>query len=384
MAILDVIKYEGDNSTFIWKHPNEDFNTTSQLIVHESQEAIFFANGKALDVFEAGRHTLETQNIPLLRNLINIPTGGISAFHCEVYFINKVQQMAIKWGTDSRVSYIDPIYNFPLSVGASGEMALSVDNGKKLLLKFVGTDSYLSQEKLVFYFRSFLMTKIKSYIANVIKEKKINIFELDSKLNEFSDDLKKLLINDFDEYGINLNKFLVTTIAKPEEDEQYKKFKDLYFRQYADIAEAELKKKVGIIEQEQKKEQMIIESQGLAEKRKTEGYTYQQERGFDVAEGAAKNEGNAGNLAGMGIGLGMMTGTGMAVGGMVNNVVGNVFNSQGKIFCENCGTELSSGQLFCDNCGAKIDSGFGICKKCGFKFGKAGKFCPKCGEKREQ
>ena len=81
MAIFEIIKYEGDNSTFVWKHPKEDFNTGSQLIVHESQEAIFFLNGQALDLFGAGRHTLETQNIPLLRKIINIPTGGESAFH---------------------------------------------------------------------------------------------------------------------------------------------------------------------------------------------------------------------------------------------------------------------------------------------------------------
>ena len=101
MAIFDVIKYEGDNSTFVWKHPKEDFNTSSQLIVHESQEAIFFLNGQPLDLFGSGKYTLETANIPLLRHVINIPTGGVSAFHCEVYFINKVEQMAIPWGTDS-------------------------------------------------------------------------------------------------------------------------------------------------------------------------------------------------------------------------------------------------------------------------------------------
>ncbi|NLC26364.1 MAG: SPFH domain-containing protein, partial [Fastidiosipila sp.] len=97
--IADVLKYEGDNSTFIWKHPIEDFNTTTQLIVHESQEAIFFLNGQALDLFGPGRHTLETQNIPLIRKYLNKPTGDETPFHCEVYFINMVQQMAIRWGT---------------------------------------------------------------------------------------------------------------------------------------------------------------------------------------------------------------------------------------------------------------------------------------------
>ena len=63
MAISEVIKYEGDNETFVWKYPLEDFNATTQLIVHESQEAIFFMNGQALDLFGAGRYTLETQNM---------------------------------------------------------------------------------------------------------------------------------------------------------------------------------------------------------------------------------------------------------------------------------------------------------------------------------
>ena len=132
--IASVIKYEGDNSTFIWKHPCEDFNTASQLIVHESQEAILFLNGQALDLFGPGRHTLETENIPILRHLINIPTGGVSAFHCEVYFINKTEQMAIRWGTDSKVQYVEPTYKFPLSIGASGEMSLCVDDSRKLLV----------------------------------------------------------------------------------------------------------------------------------------------------------------------------------------------------------------------------------------------------------
>ncbi len=96
MAILDVIKYEGGNDTFVWKHPAEDFSTKSQLIVHETQEAVFFKNGQALDLFAAGRHTLDTQNIPLISKFVNLPFGGVSPFHCEVYFVNKVVSMDIR------------------------------------------------------------------------------------------------------------------------------------------------------------------------------------------------------------------------------------------------------------------------------------------------
>lgn len=388
MAILDVIKYEGDNSTFIWKHPNEDFNTHSQLIVHESQEAIFFMNGQALDLFGAGRHTLEAQNIPFIKNLLNLPTDGKTAFHCELYFINKAEQMAIKWGTDSKVQYIEPTYKFPLSIGASGEMALSVADSRKLLIKLVGTEKVLERNQLVTYFRAFLMTRIKSYIAQEMKAAQINIFEIDEKLGEFSTALKTRLINDFLEYGVHLKQFLVTTIVKPDGDPQYERFKDLHFRQYADIAEAQLKQKVGVIEQETKAKQMVIEANGIAEKRKVEGYTYQQERGFDVAEGAAKNEGN-GNMTNLGIGLGMMAGVGGTVGGMVGGVVKDTLNgmntqpqTNAKTFCEECGAELTAGAAFCEQCGTPVLP-FGMCKNCGMKFIKAGKFCPKCGTKRE-
>lgn len=138
--IADLIKYEGDNSTFIWKHPCEDFNSMTQLVVHESQEAIFFMNGQALDLFGPGRYTLETENIPKIGKLLNRATGDTSPFHCEVYFINKTEQMSVKWGTDSKVQYIEPTYGFPLSIGASGEMSLCVDDSRKLLVKLVGTE----------------------------------------------------------------------------------------------------------------------------------------------------------------------------------------------------------------------------------------------------
>ncbi len=320
MALVNVIKYEGDNSTFVWRHPKSDFNTLSQLIVHENQEAVFFKNGQALDLFEAGRYTLSTENIPILRTLINIPTGGKSPFHCEVYFINKTHQMAIKWGTDSQVQYMDPTYKFPLQIGASGEMVLSVCDSRKLLVKIVGTETVLTQEMLVQKFRAFLMTKVKPYIAGTMQNASYSIFEADSHIEEFSNDLHQKLIPDFADYGISLERFFVTTIAKPEGETAYEKFKDIHIRQYSDIAEAKLKQQTDIIHAQTEAQKTVIESQAMAQKRAQEGYTYQQERGFDVAEFAAQNEG-VGEFTNMGIGLGMMTGVGGTVGGMVGGMV---------------------------------------------------------------
>lgn len=386
--IADIIKYEGDNSTFIWKHPLEDFNSLTQLIVHESQEAIFFMNGQALDLFGPGRYTLETQNIPKIGRLLNRTTGDKTPFHCEVYFVNKTEQMAIKWGTDSKVQYIEPTYGFPISIGASGEMSLRAEDSRKLLLKLVGTENFLGQQKLIGFFRSFLMTRVKTYIAQVMKANAINIFEIDEHLTNFSDSIKALLVPDFADYGVALEQFFVTNIVKPDGDRQYEKFKELHFRQYADVAEAKLRQQTDIIYAQTEAQKTVIASQAMATKRAQEGYTYQQERGFDVAEGAAKNEGGAGNFASMGIGLGMMAGVGSTVGGAVNNAVSEAFagmntEPQGHAtkYCDQCGAELTPGAAFCDNCGVKQEVA-DVCSKCGFKFIKPGKFCPKCGTKR--
>lgn len=324
--IAEVIKYEGDNSTFIWKHPLEDFNSLTQLIVHESQEAIFMMNGQALDLFGPGRYTLETQNIPLIGKALNIPTGGKTPFHCEVYFINKTEQMAIKWGTDSKVQYVEPTYGFPISIGASGEMSLCVEDSRKLLLKLVGTETYLGREKLVLFFRAFLMTRVKTYIAQVMKTNAINIFEIDENLTAFSENIRNLLVPDFADYGISLERFLVTTIVKPDGDRQYEKFKELHFRQYADIAEAKLRQQTEIINAETEAQKVVIDSKAQATKRAQEGYTYQQERGFAVAEKVAENEA-VGQFTNMGVGLGTMAGVGGAVGSVVGNAVNGAMNT---------------------------------------------------------
>ena len=383
--IAEIIKYEGDNSTFIWKYPSEDFNSFTQLIVHESQEAIFFMNGQALDLFGPGRYTLETQNIPKIGKFLHRTTGGDTPFHCEVYFINKTEQMNIKWGTDSKVQYIDPTYGFPISIGASGEMSLRAEDSRKLLLKLVGTEDFLGQQKLVSFFRAFLMTRVKTYIAQVMKSNAINIFELDENLTLFSESIHKQLIPDFADYGISLERFFVTNIVKPDGDRQYEKFKELHFRQYADIAEAKLRQQTDIIYAQTEAQKVIIDSQAQATKRVQEGYTYQQERGFDVATAVAQNEA-VGQFTNLGIGLGTMAGVGGVVAGTVDGAMHDALSQtssvKSEVKCVKCGAVLPTNAKFCLECGEKIipviPDNMVICPECGNTVPQ-GKFCPECG-----
>lgn len=387
MALLSVLKYEGDNQTFVWKHPKTEFNLGSQLIVHESQEAIFMVNGEVLDTFGPGKHTLETENLPVAKSLMKLGTGGQSPFHAELYFVNKVEQMAIKWGTDSKIQYLDPVFDFPLEIGACGQMSLAVSNSNKLLIKVVGTEKNLSREQLTLYFRAFLMTRVKSIMPRTIVEKKISIFSMDQYLSELSDLIKAQLQDDFYDYGVDLKIFLITTVLKPDEDRNYLKFKDLYSRKYIDVAEAELKQKLSIIEEQTKAQQTVIEAQAIARKRELEGYTYQQEQSFEVAKEIARNDAVA-EFGNIGIGMGMLTGIGgeMAqhVGSMTAAAVKSV-NTQPTApvqYCMNCGEKLASGAQFCMMCGTKVETKNATCTNCGYEFTNEAKFCPNCGTKR--
>ncbi len=425
MAILEVIKYEGDNDALVWKHPAEDFNTSSTLIVHESQEAIFFKNGQIADVFGAGRYILKTENIPILRRLMNLPTGGESTFHCEVYFVNKVEKLALKWGTDSKVVFIEPTYNIPMEIGASGDMGIKIADSASFLVRLVGTETLLTPTGLLGYFRGILMTRVKSYLGRTIKEKQLNIFEIDAELDILSEALKARLETDFREYGITLTQFVIRTVVRPEDDPNYRRLKDAMAKQHTSILQAQIDRQESLIRQQTEADKRVIMAEAEAKKRQLEGYTYQEERAYDVASQVASNEG-VGTFSNMGMGLGMMTGVGGAMGGVVSGMVGgamggtiagmtgntpapaespqqppvNPVPAAGPVFpagsaapqptaqetekpnatriCPNpqCGHELPAGAAFCMFCGQPLPP---VCPSCGKEVPAGAAFCMFCG-----
>ncbi len=234
-GLASIIKYEGDNNTFIWKHPIENFNYGSQLIVHESQEAIFFKDGQALDLFGPGRYTLETQQLPLLEKVYQLPTDTEGTFHSEVYFINKTVQMAIKWGTPEKVRFIDPLTGTPLELGASGEMNIQVSNARKLLIKLVGTMKGVSWEEeqgltksLQASFRPLISSAVKTNLSVVIKNEAIDLLEIDEKLDIISESLRNKILPGFEEYGLTIPQFYVTNVVLPENDPNFKRIRELH------------------------------------------------------------------------------------------------------------------------------------------------------------
>ncbi|MBO5290621.1 MAG: SPFH domain-containing protein [Clostridia bacterium] len=438
--IIDIIKYEGDNSTFIWKHPSEDFNCLSQLIVHESQEAIFFMNGQALDCFGPGRYTLDSQNIPLIGNVINLATGGESPFHCEVYFINKTVQMAVKWGTDSKVRFIDSLTGVPLEIGACGEMNLRVSDSRKLLVKLVGTMNGIAwgdsregfTKSLNDSFRPLISTAVKANLPTAIKQSEIDILEVDEKLEDLSDSLKEKLTPGFEEYGLTIPQLYVTTIVLPENDPNFKKIRELHTISFQErMVEAETKIRTAKAEAEaevtaaQRKielerqttetevtkaqaERDLIKAQTEAQAAKMAGFaeaeimaakgiTEKEYVQADVqkafAEGLGNTGGNGGAGGGMmsdivGLGVGLQAASAMSgqLGGIFNGFAGGVqapeaTAPQSNVKCANCGNTLPANAKFCLECGTKVENlpeNEMLCPECGKKTAK-GKFCMECG-----
>ena len=356
MAIVEVVKYNGSPDIFAWKYPSEELGTWTQLIVNESQEAILFKGGKALDVFQSGRHTLETANIPILNKLINLPFGGRSPFTAEVWYINKVSSLDIKWGTSSPVQLQDPKYSVFIPVRAFGQFGIRIENSKQFLVKLVGSLPVFDKTNIVKYFRGLYLTKVKDAISSYLVHKQISIMEINAYIEELSDYLQEKMQPVLEEYGIELINFYVNDISVPEDDTAVMKLKDALAK---------------------KAEMNII------------GYNYQQERSFDTLEGAAKNQGTSGNLMGAGLGLGMGVTMGGAVGGQFGSIAQTLdTNAKDTKICPSCGAIMPGNKRFCADCGCDTDKTVDEkakdtvkCSNCGFEYKNNVKFCPECGDK---
>lgn len=425
-GLASIIKYEGDNDTLIWKHPIEDFNLGSQLIVHESQEAVFFRDGQALDTFGPGRYTLETQQLPILEKIYKLPTDTDGTFHSEVYFINKTVQTAIKWGTPDKVRFIDPLTGTPLELGASGEMNIAVDNGRKLLIKLVGTMKGISwgdgagfTKSLQASFRPLIANAVKTNLPTVIKQNEIDILEIDEKLDLVSESLCGKIKSGFEEYGLTVMQFYVTNVLLPENDPNFKRIRDLHtivlqskvlqaeatvktveaqttaqYRtaQERSKAEIEAARREAVLEQQtteteiarREAERRVIEAQaeaqamrmqGLteAEIMKAKGYSQKDVIQADVQKAYAEGIGNMGPAISAGGG---------------SSVVGDIMGlgigiAAAQAVSPQIGTMLSGIGLNQNTAGNSDAPSGWDCPSCGFK-NITSKFCPDCGAKKPE
>ena len=392
MSIAEVIKFEGPKGALVWKNSgkeylisgNEKFNALSQLIVDEFYEAILFANGNALDLFKPGRYTLETSNIPMLSKMYENLVDG-APFPCKVYFINKVDQLELKWGTQGGITLNDPIYDIFLHIGCCGTMAVRVADSRRFLLKFVGNNDVFTNDNLTSKLRGIISSNVKNFISKFMIQKKVSFFDMNAMIFDIGLLCKEELLKIFEGYGISIEQFNIETIDVPKED-------------YEEITKAK----------------------SLNTSRRIQGFTWQEEQKSQIMKTAAANEGSAGSMMGAGMGLGMGVGMGGAMGQAFGQMSGDVFNTpaspqnqsmqqnqfnmsnggefsnpgeffkpqpeqnnqnqnDGFKFCPSCGAKNPSNAMFCYQCGNKFEAN--VCPTCGATITPGAAFCCQCGTK---
>lgn len=287
MDIIDRVKWDGSASQLAWKYPSQSLTTLTQLIVNESQQAFVVKDGVYDGPFGAGRHTLETNNIPLLGKLIGLPFGGKSPFSAEVWFVNRTVKLDVRWGTPDPIQLQDPKFGIMVPVRAFGQYGIEVVDAKKFLMKLVGTLPGFDAATLSEYFRGAFATRIKTAIATAIASSGMSVLEMSTRLDALSAALQETLAADIAEYGVALTRFCIESINVPESDPAVQKLKAALAR---------------------RAEMNIV------------GFDYHQERSFDVLHAAARNEGSAGAVLGAGMGAGM----GVAMGAAVGNTFGQL------------------------------------------------------------
>lgn len=364
---LHVISCETNNSQLVVRSHIQDFNTKSQLIVYESQEALFFKEGQALDLFGPGRHSLTTDNLPLLKRIFGRLFGGNTPFPCDVFFINKVNVLDLLWGTDAPIVVEDPKYHLIVSVRANGQTGIRVTDSRRFVVKLVGLLPDITVETVRRSIKGMLLSAVKESIAQAIVEQGISILEITTALSSLGESMCEKINRRIGDLGLALDHFSINSILGDEGD--LAKLREVKEKRLEVTTEAEL---------EAYKLRVLSEARAAA--RATEGYTYQDERRFDVLEGAAKNEGGAGGLVNLGVGLGVGAGVGREVSKMVDMSTPAAPQAGGAT-CGNCHTPLAPGARFCSSCGTPVpaEPRPAFCPQCGNRAPEGSRFCPSCG-----
>lgn len=208
-----VIKNASVSGDMIWRHPEEDFNTSSTLIVQPGEEAIFVKNGVIEQVFTNGTYTLKTENYPFLQRLIRMFSDGDSTFNCLVYFVRVASSIEVPWGTDSPIQVRDKMLGITTKVVARGAYKIQVGDSATFLTKMIGNRiNSFSPEEIREYFRHEFLSYIKGSLAKAVNGLNGEVLDIMNYQNEIGDVVSKDVQKSLDEYGIELLKFSISAI----------------------------------------------------------------------------------------------------------------------------------------------------------------------------
>ncbi len=370
-VFMEIIEWvDLDSNDMIHRIPEKgsaDIKLGAQCIVRESQSAVFFNNGKATDMLSPGRHTLSTLNLPILTKILSLPWGFKSPFRAEVYFVNHKVFTNLKWGTRDPVAFRDAELGL-IRLRGHGAYTCQINEPLVFLNKMVGRQALYSTYDIEDYLRDVIIARLNDYFGENLK----TLFDLPAQYTEMATDLKKILMDEFTKYGMELVDFYISAITPPDEVQR-----------------------------------MIDEKSGMKAVGDLDHFLkYEMAKAFGSS--------GAGSYAGPGAGLGMGAGVGLMAPMMMSKAFApdqtdfkqheiptvtcpqcNADTPEESRFCykcghqmvrtnecHKCGAELPADAEFCMKCGTKLQTGERLeCPECGQKLPDGTKFCFNCGKK---
>lgn len=339
---IEVIEWLDDSKdTLLYRFPvaGQEIKNGAQLIVRESQAAVFVFEGQVADVFTPGRYTVEGGNTPILSKLGAWKYGFNSPIKSEVYFVNTKQFTDMKWGTSNPIMLRDADFGI-VRLRAFGAYSLRVADPSEFIKQVAGTNAHFQTEDIDGQLKRAIVTEF----SDAIGELKIPALDLAAQYKEMGEAIRAKINEDFTGYGLEVTKFYVENISLPPEVE----------------AAMDRRASMGALGDAQK---------------------YMQFQAADALRDAAQNEGGG---AGLGAGLG----AGFAVGGQMANAFGagpqGGGGAAGTVACPNCGKQNTPTAKFCADCGGKMEVAKVPCVKCGAQLREGAKFCSECGSSQEK
>ncbi|MDE6810143.1 MAG: SPFH domain-containing protein [Muribaculaceae bacterium] len=301
MAIVDVIKWEVNTTELVHKFPADGICLGSQLVVYPSQTAFFVRGGEIINEYECGTYTIDSENIPLLNKLVNLPFGGNSPFPADVWFVNQISILDCKWGTATPIQIEDPKYSVIVPIRSYGQYGFKIMNPRTFFERLVGNMSSISTETILSYFKGVILSKLTALISQKLYADNISVVNINSFVETISDFVKRQLIETFEDYGIELKTFNIIAINVNENDESFIKLKET----------KDALARINIMGRD----------------------NYRLDRSFNVLESAAENKGTG--IVGASVGIG----AGLSIGNQIGNIAREHLNQtleQPPVLNQNC------------------------------------------------